>query len=128
MREIKFRAWNGEMMSKPFSPTDLTATEYRSWTDNDGVSVAWPTENGSCNNWMQYTGLKDKSGNEIYEGDIIQHQNEEADKTPYAVPTLSSTTWEIIYGIGDTEWLIGDNQYSNIEILGNIHENPELLK
>ena len=76
---------------------------------------------------MQYTWLKDKNGVEIYEWDIIQHQNDCADSAPYLVPELSPENWETLMGIWDSEWEVSKNKYSNIEILGNIYENPELL-
>ena len=138
MREIKFRAWNGEMMSKPFSPTDLTVTEYRSWIDNDGVSVAWPTENGSCNNWMQYTGLKDKNGVEIYEGDIVDWNNGVGGWSRFK-STRAVVEWDKAnpcFVLKDMAKKENPNYqydfvccgYASIEVIGNIHENPELLK
>ena len=62
MREIKFRVWNGECMISP------------DYIDREGVAH-WH-ENSipeSSKELMQYTGLKDKKGNEIFEGDIIKH-------------------------------------------------------
>lgn len=75
----------------------------------------------------QYTGLKDKNGNEIYEWDIIQYQNECADRTPVLVPEMTPKNLEYITGIGNSEWEEKENQYSNIEVIGNIYENPELV-
>ena len=67
----------------------------------------------------QFTGLKDKSGVEIYEGDIA---------------TLDGITFECIYSAPCFEMynLDGDPSelldWSYFEVIGNIHENPELLK
>ena len=66
---------------------------------------------------MQYTGLKDMNGKEIYEGDIVF----EDDGTPDEVIYLDSC-YKLKY-FGD---LLEDcNEY--IEVIGNIHENPDLL-
>ena len=109
MREIKFRAWfpkgtdtgDGEI-EKGEMCYDLAFEDYE--PINDLLS--------GVEHLMQYTGLKDKNGKEIYEGDIV--------KTPGAqiLPV------EIDYvGLGDSKfWSIG---LQNCEVIGNIHENPD---
>ena len=63
---------------------------------------------------MQYTGLKDKNGKEIYEGDILEVYGGEC--INYLVESLYSIFYDRI------------NTELEYEIIGNIHENPELLK
>lgn len=80
----------------------------------------------------QYTGLKDKNGNEIYEGDIV--------KAPYLDPIFGDVVNNMFVNIvvgynkgsfvleydGNLRVYISD-LYDNIEIIGNIYDNPELL-
>jgi uncharacterized phage protein (TIGR01671 family) len=111
MREIKFRAWKDKKMSSSFSLEDYSAdqdAEYGNYDlpndfSEDGVFL------------MQYTGLKDKNGKEIYEGDIIKHDYRD---------TLTVIEWRD----KDASWSMGGYQPENTEIMGNIYENKEILK
>lgn len=75
MREIKFRAWNGEAISEPFYPWELISNKCGGLIDKKGFSVWWNHPDYTGKNWMQFTGLRDKNGNEIYEGDIVKSGN-----------------------------------------------------
>ena len=90
----------------------------------------------SCDNWkvMQYTGLNDKNGKEIYEGDIIRvNDYRDGDRT-YEVIFEKGCYWgNCIYTprittpqktlLCDLDFFVHQSQ----EIIGNIYENPELI-
>jgi len=124
-REIKFRAFyydrnlgNNEMIYGSIMDFIMWKDEYRvKWVDII-------EENGNDCDLMQYTGLKDKNGKEIYEGDIVV--------TTYidgAIPEVveyggwSSNAVHGVYGYVFNESTEGDTWL----VLGNIHENPELI-
>ena len=131
MREIKFRAWDCAL-------EQIVEWEYLRDTElfDDGFD---------SNRWalMQFTGLRDMNGTEIYEGDIL--------KLSYGIPPTSDTVEVVWYSdyyldmedeksITYCGWWFknirqngcsapaGLEYQNDIEIIGNIYENPELLK
>jgi len=129
MREIKFRVWdekNDRMVIDFFVGSGGNCYRF----DRDGPFLCPKLR------MMQYTGLKDKNGVEIYEGDIVHVDRH-------------CTAWFIEYGsFGDAAFyainglnscrLLESGQFCaefsivaepvECEVIGNIHENPELLK
>lgn len=83
---------------------------------------------------MQYTGLKDRNGKEIYDGDITEtcHHIYDGDKTTRNVIEFKDFCWKLV-AIGNN-WLsditlrVYASQPETIEVIGNIYENPELLE
>ena len=77
---------------------------------------------------MQYTGLKDKNGKEIYEGDILD--NRQDDYLPVRMD--SSDNSDGFYYADWLGWMANHSSlydiHDNSEIIGNKYENPELLK
>lgn len=115
MREIKFRAFENEKMHY-FDLSDTIAP-------NMEMKV------------MQYTGLKDKKGKEIYEGDIIGDWTEVDGK-------MVQSKLQVFFDVKLGQWMLdcSNNQDKSCyyalfkelqdfdyEIIGNIHENPELI-
>lgn len=108
MREIKFRAWE---ISKNKYINDYTCHslfEYFGFWSNNGFV------------YEQYTGLKDKNGREIYEGDICRYSIDDGISAPIEFNNGAFWFGALMLGI---EVLDEDG----IEIIGNIHENKELL-
>ena len=137
MREIKFRVWNGEMMSSPFCPWELLSDSTGGLMTKDGTSVWWNADGFRGENWLQYTGLKDNNGKEIFEGDIVKVKwYLQADYKSQE----ESTNGEVQFGNGgfivntdfatpvdgaSVDFIVND---CDTEVIGNIHENPELIE
>lgn len=125
-REIKFRTWQeGKMFYH----------ELQRYLGSSGIINPYV----GCDDaiWMQYTGLKDKNGKEIYEGDVLFGREEGNGET---------TAWTDVYLIvffkdgcfkvrekkidENSVWCdnLCDNDFTEeYEIIGNIYENPDLL-
>lgn len=120
MRPIKFRAWNGHKMYYD----DLTVV------GPDMGFNALIAKTSKIFNLMQYTGLKDKNGKEIYEGDILYHDKYSTEFKEGDVEIVKVETLQQFFedrGLYTREY--GEDWDSaNFEIIGNIYENPELIK
>ena len=123
MREIKFRAWDGMMMMfcgkggyGDFIIEQGVIVECASVSVYDHKERDWPL--------MQYTGLKDKDGVEIYEGDIVSQHNGWVGVITYTTENCSFINENRTFGRSDTACL----GTGAIEVIGNIHESPELTE
>lgn len=103
-REIKFRAWG---MSKTM----------RSWEELKPLHVSTIFSKSVGYHLMQYTGLKDKNGNEIYEGDIVMLGGSKEPKV------MEFKGGSFILG-----HIYHGTEAYRMEIIGNIYEHPDLLK
>jgi len=118
-REIKFRAWDEENKSFVYqgSSRNVDAHSFWKWVAYDSTQEV-----------QQFTGLLDKNGKEIYEGDVVAGYK---------------CRYEVVYGSGAFMWgedFLGYNVEGDydchveilpigcetLEIIGNIYENPEL--
>lgn len=134
-REIKFRAWDKREGKLLFG---LEPALFLSFIG--GVYQGFD-EYGDSHDWskyivlMQYTGLKDKHGKEIYEGDILLYKDAELEVTwCNGGFKLMERASMLSIQVGDG-WLSDilktchchDNQVDDIEVIGNIYETPQLL-
>lgn len=127
MREIKFRIWDKEEKDISFWPDGILNGNYFSECLKDKDMVV-----------MQFTGLKDKNGKEIYEGDVVTH-NGVIVKEPLLIKYRDGAFCIGKKGIGETafvSWVtIRDamaqaketGRIFKCEVIGNIYENSELL-
>lgn len=116
MREIKFRAWN-EVEEKIYNWYEFLNTNMKN-------TFIAPESTGMI--LMQYTGLQDRNGKEIYEGDILKFKMYDGKYENYKI-IFRNAEFEAI-NEEDTNFISADiwNVYG--EVIGNIYENPELLE
>lgn len=130
MREFKFRAWDDEV-KKMYSPEDL---EQPSVKDDIKKTIYCYLSYGVLQIYdfreedpiqfvpMQSTGWFDKNQTEIYEGDIVQMEN-----TIYQVIWSEEISGFILLSTDGVIMMGGDYIADEIEIIGNVYENQELI-
>lgn len=128
----KFRAYDSGSLSRMYQPDEVMVGDGNIWiVDEDSVTGDWIVNNDI--HLMQSTGLKDKNGKEIFEGDILTNGIDIVDVRNHE--TLGFYTLvngrEVFFGHGTSieEFEEDIEGFTEIaEILGNIYENPELLE
>lgn len=110
-REIKFRAWRGMDMIYQEDESSASAAHFFNCVHGQ-------------HHVMQFTGIKDKSGNDIFEGDILREYKGSIGSVIFingsfkCKMTHAESPWQIYY----------TKRKITFEIIGNIFENPELIK
>ncbi len=126
MRDIKFRAWGLDDKHMYRDSGVLATTSNMDWLTqpHSGPLVNPRSEKLVL---MQYTGLKDKNGVEIYEGDIIEYGPYDDSKSGRYKKAIE---WKENARYTGFNICVGDNgqRQTHSEVIGNIYENPELVK
>lgn len=136
MREIKFRAWDKEgnrmvYSSKTYHDADFVCYEsgcikcYVKYPYCDSFGDEYDKWQ-AIDNIMQYTGLKDKNGVQIYEGDILNLENHNVIRVVrFDEQVCSFEAYNVNSGEG---YYLIQSPFHEYEVIGNIYENQELLK
>jgi uncharacterized phage protein (TIGR01671 family) len=131
MREIKFRAWDKTKQVMIDSSVDDRSEYDEAYGDTRAINLAGIEEMAKTTRYeiMQYTGLHDKNGKEIYEGDIvhIRGQDEPHFVVAYdfnafklSLPHMSRDKSSLFFSTIKKDWY-------TMEIIGSIYETPNLL-
>lgn len=137
-REIKFRAWDKQSSTmQPVQHLLYGAGRLRSVAYEHSLATHLPEHNIVL---MQFTGLRDRNGADIYEGDIVQSTDFHYDgsDTPFiGLVKFHDSEWQMWHRDDMPSRKQSDGAYhlgvirgndDELEVLGNIYENPELLK
>ena len=128
----KFRAYDSGSLSRMYQPDEVMVGNGDIWIiDEDSVAGEWIVNNDI--HLMQSTGLKDKNGKEIFEGDIITNGKDvmsikRHDTLGFYIDFKGKI--DFIADGADLEDFEEDAKEiaDIIEIIGNVYENPELLE
>ena len=121
----KYRAYDGGSLNRMYQPDEVMVGNGDIWIiDEDSVAGEWIVNNDI--HLMQSTGLRDKNGKEIFEGDIVKMS-----KDVYSEPTY----YEVVRHYGGAYRLESKQhgcelwlRHTDCEVVGNVYENRELLE
>ncbi|QOS98135.1 hypothetical protein JNUCC42_16620 [Brevibacterium sp. JNUCC-42] len=136
MREIKFRIWDKDYKKMRRCGENTHDSMY---FDEDGTVYYYNLQNGCGSlpdgtgtyDLMQYTGLKDKNGKEIYEGDILSTDL----SRPFLIVEFRNGAFMYQCHDNDQDYYdlmlptnAKNNQDNYLEVIGNMYENPDLIQ
>lgn len=134
---IKFRAWDKRTKIYLYNVQDAydTLSGFVKYDDGEDAEYDEDCFGGFLNNkWYdveQFTGLKDVNGKEIYENDIVHGYDQEPDRDDGYIGSSVTDVVNFKYGafwIGDSWYKVMVMTPPIVEVVGNVHENHELLE
>ena len=132
MREYKFRMWNKK--EKKMYDVGVLDFDYKQVYMKGYLNYTTSSFQIEDIELMQFTGLHDKNGKEIYEGDIVSKETFDDTKPNYRDVSYAKVVWieelasyHLVNKDDKILWDLASDKY-NIEVAGNIYENSELLK
>ena len=123
MREIDFRMWDSTTKKYFHDPGNVFNCLKQQSLSNKKLGFLAFNHIANGRVFEQYTGLKDRNGKKIFEGDIIKHPD--IRRTLVIEWDKGNGTWSIGRWWAFCEFYYGN--ISDLEIVGNIHENPEMV-
>ncbi|OAS19262.1 YopX family protein [Paenibacillus oryzisoli] len=117
MKEYKFRGWHPGRYSHQYEPKMF-------YDDKPGDCLVWKNQ-GQPLTIMQFTGLKDRNGKEVYEGDIVSFTDTYLNNMPERTGKVSFANASFYIECSTSNhfrWTDYD-----VEVIGNIHENPDMV-
>jgi len=134
MRPIKYRLWQPGRKRMIYSDSDLSNNIQIYMNGSVAWNGVWITDKVEI---MQFTGLHDSTGKEIYEGDILKwihgHQNYDFDINMMAsigITVFDIPSYKALFKIDNRikSIVLADYFSKSLEVIGNIHSNLELLE
>lgn len=125
----KFRAWDKDGQYMEYTDKNLVVC----FSDEGASAVDHTTFGHSCTcmediELMQSTGLRDKNGVEIYEGDIVRHSEKPNPCFSYPFKVIQARTGEWRLDNFRCGTVLAFSNQDELEVLGNVYENPNLLE
>jgi uncharacterized phage protein (TIGR01671 family) len=129
-REIKFRAWDEDNKTMVYPDHSSNYDHIYAGLDTDGtLTVGYTDQNEDYHDMivMQFTGLKDKSGHDVYEGDILE-LTEGGDENVIVCWNDKTASFGCQKKLGEEPYCIHMYGVEIAKTVGNIYEDKELIK